>query len=76
VGDLPQLPLWCLVAFGCYSLSVIGMNLVRFRDCPEAARELDAVSCVCCQSALIAFQQELDEVRKELAEKGYTARRK
>ncbi len=35
-----QIPWWCLVAFGAYSLGSLGLGLVRFRDCPEAYEEL------------------------------------
>lgn len=41
-----QLPIYLLVAFGCYSLAAIGINLFLFRDCPEASVELAQV-CVC-----------------------------
>ena len=41
-----QLPVYALVVFGCYSLACIGVNLFRFRDCPEAAEELKGVSSV------------------------------
>jgi dolichyl-phosphate mannosyltransferase polypeptide 3 len=36
----PQLPWWLLVTFGAYSLSSLGLGLVRFHDCPEAYESL------------------------------------
>ncbi len=36
----PQAPSYALVVFGCYALASIGLALVRFGDCPEAAAEL------------------------------------
>jgi len=35
------LPLWALVSFGAFSLASIGWALLRFRDCPQAAKELE-----------------------------------
>ena len=35
-----QLPWWLLVTFGAYSLSSLGLGLVRFHDCPEAYESL------------------------------------
>ncbi|KAK1921335.1 dolichol-phosphate mannosyltransferase subunit 3 [Papiliotrema laurentii] len=37
---LPVLPWWLLVTFGAYSLSSLGLGLVRFHDCPEAYESL------------------------------------
>ncbi|EIW73237.1 dolichyl-phosphate mannosyltransferase polypeptide 3 [Tremella mesenterica] len=37
---LPVLPFWLLVTFGSYSLSSLGLGLVRFHDCPEAYESL------------------------------------
>ncbi|WWC97489.1 hypothetical protein V866_004370 [Kwoniella sp. B9012] len=37
---LPVLPFWVLVAFGSYSLSSLGLGLVRFHDTPEAYESL------------------------------------
>ncbi|WVF66618.1 hypothetical protein IAT40_001358 [Kwoniella sp. CBS 6097] len=37
---LPVLPFWLLVTFGSYSLSSLGMGLVKFHDCPEAYESL------------------------------------
>ncbi|KAJ7307345.1 hypothetical protein JRQ81_009356 [Phrynocephalus forsythii] len=36
------LPTYLLVAFGCYSLGVVGYRLATFNDCEEASRELQA----------------------------------
>jgi dolichyl-phosphate mannosyltransferase polypeptide 3 len=36
----PQLPFWLLVSFGSYSLSSLGLGLVRFNDCPDAYESL------------------------------------
>lgn len=35
------LPFYLLIVFGCYSLFVIGWNLLIFRECPEAMKELE-----------------------------------
>jgi hypothetical protein len=51
-----QLPLWVIVSFGAYSLAVISYNLIKFRDCPEAAAELEKVRrtvCACVFSRLL-----------------------
>ncbi|NWI67657.1 DPM3 mannosyltransferase, partial [Todus mexicanus] len=37
---LLPLPLYLLVAFGCYSLATVGYRLATFNDCEEAAAEL------------------------------------
>ncbi|WVQ72330.1 hypothetical protein IAR50_001881 [Cryptococcus sp. DSM 104548] len=37
---LPVLPWWLLVSFGSYSLSSLGLGLVRFHDTPEAYESL------------------------------------
>ncbi|WWC85416.1 uncharacterized protein L201_000279 [Kwoniella dendrophila CBS 6074] len=37
---LPVLPFWLLVSFGSYSLSSLGLGLVRFHDTPEAYESL------------------------------------
>lgn len=50
------LPLWCIVAFGAYSLSSIGWNLITFRDCPEA---------------FIALEKDIQESRQRLTKKGF-----
>ena len=34
------LPLTALMWFGCYSLGTISYNMLSFRECPEAAAEL------------------------------------
>lgn len=41
-GDInpPQLPFWCLVAFGAYLLGTLGYNVMTFNDVPEAYQEL------------------------------------
>jgi dolichyl-phosphate mannosyltransferase polypeptide 3 len=35
-----QLPWWLLVSFGSYSLSSLGLGLLRFHDTPEAYESL------------------------------------
>lgn len=35
-----QIPWWLLVAFGAYSLSSLGLGLLRFHDTPEAYQSL------------------------------------
>ena len=35
-----QLPWWLLVSFGAYSLSSLGLGLLRFNDCPDAYESL------------------------------------
>jgi len=35
-----QIPWWLLVSFGSYSLSSLGLGLLRFHDCPEAYESL------------------------------------
>ncbi|WVN88462.1 uncharacterized protein L203_103673 [Cryptococcus depauperatus CBS 7841] len=37
---LPVLPWWFLVSFGAYSLSSLGLGLVKFHDTPEAYESL------------------------------------
>ncbi|KAJ7428083.1 Dolichol-phosphate mannosyltransferase subunit 3 [Pitangus sulphuratus] len=37
---LLPLPIYLLVAFGCYSLATVGYRLATFNDCEEAAAEL------------------------------------
>ncbi|NXS51070.1 DPM3 mannosyltransferase, partial [Balaeniceps rex] len=37
---LLPLPVYLLVAFGCYSLATVGYRLATFNDCEEAATEL------------------------------------
>ncbi|NP_001232741.1 dolichol-phosphate mannosyltransferase subunit 3 precursor [Taeniopygia guttata] len=37
---LLPLPVYLLVAFGCYSLATVGYRLATFNDCEEAAAEL------------------------------------
>ncbi|EKD01264.1 hypothetical protein A1Q2_04421 [Trichosporon asahii var. asahii CBS 8904] len=37
---LPVIPWWLLVAFGAYSLSSLGLGLLRFHDTPEAYQSL------------------------------------
>lgn len=49
------LPLWALVSFGLYSLSVIGWSLAHFPSCPEAAEIL---------------QGEMKEAQRELCARG------
>ncbi|TXT05041.1 hypothetical protein VHUM_03861 [Vanrija humicola] len=37
---LPVIPWWLLVAFGSFSLSSLGLGLLRFNDTPEAYESL------------------------------------
>ena len=37
---LLPLPVYLLVAFGCFSLATVGFRLATFNDCEEAAAEL------------------------------------
>lgn len=37
---LLPLPVYLLVAFGCYSLATVGYRVATFNDCEEAAAEL------------------------------------
>ncbi|ORY23557.1 dolichol-phosphate mannosyltransferase subunit 3 [Naematelia encephala] len=37
---LPVIPWWLLVSFGSYSLSSLGLGLLRFHDTPEAYESL------------------------------------
>lgn len=50
-----QLPYTALIWFGCYSLGTISINMLTFRECPEAAAEL---------------LEEIKEARADLASKG------
>lgn len=34
------MPVYLLVSFGCYSLSIVGYRVATFNDCEEAAKEL------------------------------------
>ncbi|XP_036395594.1 dolichol-phosphate mannosyltransferase subunit 3 [Megalops cyprinoides] len=36
------MPVYFLVAFGCYSLATVGYRVATFNDCEEAAKELQA----------------------------------
>lgn len=38
--DLRQIPFWLLVSFGSYSLTSLGLGLLRFNDCPDAYQSL------------------------------------
>lgn len=49
------LPLWMLVSFGLYSLSVIGWSLAHFPTCPKDAEIL---------------QREMKEAQSELCARG------
>uniref|UniRef100_A0A6J0TXG1 Dolichol-phosphate mannosyltransferase subunit 3 n=1 Tax=Pogona vitticeps TaxID=103695 RepID=A0A6J0TXG1_9SAUR len=51
------LPTYLLVAFGCYSLGVVGYRVATFNDCEEASRELQA---------------QIREARADLAHRGLT----
>mmetsp|Transcript_7281 Transcript_7281/g.10939 ORF Transcript_7281/g.10939 Transcript_7281/m.10939 type:complete len:98 (+) Transcript_7281:76-369(+) len=33
-------PLWCLVTLGAYALGSVAWDILRFQDCPGAAKEL------------------------------------
>jgi dolichyl-phosphate mannosyltransferase polypeptide 3 len=37
-----SLPFYLLILFGCYSLAAIGYNLLIFRECPDAMKELES----------------------------------
>ena len=50
-----QLPYTALIWFGCYSLGTISYNMLTFRECPEAAAEL---------------QVQIKEARADLRKKG------
>ncbi|XP_069735020.1 dolichol-phosphate mannosyltransferase subunit 3 [Phaenicophaeus curvirostris] len=52
---LLPLPLYLLVAFGCYSLATVGYRLATFNDCEEAAAEL---------------QEHIREARRDLRQRG------
>lgn len=43
-----QLPVYCLMVFGCYALAKIGMGLISFKDCSEDAALLDQVRAAGC----------------------------
>ena len=49
------LPYTALIWFGCYSLGTISINILTFRECPEAAAEL---------------LDEIKQARSELSKKG------
>nr|XP_015191943.1 PREDICTED: dolichol-phosphate mannosyltransferase subunit 3 isoform X1 [Lepisosteus oculatus] len=49
------MPVYLLVAFGCYSLATVGYRVATFNDCEEAAREL---------------QEQIQEARVDLRRKG------
>ncbi|XP_072284320.1 dolichol-phosphate mannosyltransferase subunit 3 [Pyxicephalus adspersus] len=49
------LPVYLLVAFGCYSLATIGYRVATFNDCEDAAQEL---------------QQQIRQAKEELSRKG------
>ncbi|XP_016133446.1 dolichol-phosphate mannosyltransferase subunit 3-like isoform X2 [Sinocyclocheilus anshuiensis] len=36
------MPVYLLVAFGCYSLAAVGYRVATFNDCEDAAKELQA----------------------------------
>lgn len=36
------IPVYLLVAFGCYSLATVGYRVATFNDCVEASQELQA----------------------------------
>jgi len=40
-GVVEILPLYALIAFGCYSLAVISLNLMTFNECVSDARSLE-----------------------------------
>ncbi|GAQ86858.1 dolichyl-phosphate mannosyltransferase polypeptide 3 [Klebsormidium nitens] len=39
-GVIQALPIWALVVFGCYSLSVVGYEIMFFPACPDEAEKL------------------------------------
>lgn len=34
-------PIWLIVSLGVYAVSSIGISMLNFKDCPEAAAEID-----------------------------------
>ncbi|NXT17305.1 DPM3 mannosyltransferase, partial [Syrrhaptes paradoxus] len=53
---LLPLPVYLLVAFGCYSLATVGYRLATFNDCEEAAAEL---------------REDIGEARADLRRRGF-----
>lgn len=49
------MPVYLLVAFGCYSLAAVGYRVATFNDCEDAAREL---------------QSQIQEAKEDLKKKG------
>ncbi|XP_077319947.1 dolichol-phosphate mannosyltransferase subunit 3 [Lithobates pipiens] len=49
------LPVYLLVAFGCYSLATIGYRLATFNDCEDAAHQL---------------QDQIRQAKRELSQRG------
>lgn len=50
------MPVYALIAFGCYSLATIGYRVATFNDCLEASKSL---------------KQEIKDAREDLTRKGY-----
>lgn len=56
-GGFWQLPVYCLMVFGCFALAKIGVGLISFKDCSEDAALLDKVrACRCAHGGLILWQ--------------------
>ena len=53
---IPLLPIYLLISFDCYSLSVIGYSLLTFNECPDAFKELE---------------QDISNAKKRLINKGF-----
>ena len=56
-GDLliDWAPLWAIVAIGLYLLSVLILGVISFKDCPQAAVELES---------------EVEEAKRDLRKRG------
>ena len=50
------LPIYLLMGFACYSLTIVGYRIATFNDCEEAAEELKC---------------EIKEARKDFENKGF-----
>ena len=50
------LPIYLLMGFACYSLTIVGYGIATFKDCEEAAEEL---------------KHEIKDARKDFKKKGF-----